>query len=672
MTGGGFTTLDWVVVGIYLVIALGAGLAIGRKSRGSMENFFLSGRSLPWYLAGTSMVATSFASDTPLVVSSWTRTGGVAGNWRWWCYVLTTLLVVVVFARLWRRSNVLTDVEFMELRYSGRPARALRGFKSVYQCIFMHCFVMGWVILGMTKVLVVLFDMGDEPMFNLLGWELTPAWVAMLGCALLALVYSEVAGLWGVVMTDFLQFGFALLGSIVLMVTVIDSQGGLGPLVEALQAAPNAAGKLGSAPEFSGVALTEPSTWTKDVWQFAVFLGVMWFANKNSNGSGVEVQRILACKNERHALGATVWYAVAHYAIRPWPWIMVALASLLVLPTTLAESPVDGTVAAVTELGVQVRDAAGGLHDVPVPDTGVEGWEVAPVVAPGDDVAAGQAVASTDDEKAYPLMMRLFLPAGLLGLLAASFLAAFMSTIDTHVNVASSYLVNDLYRRFIRPEAPPAHYVRMGRVCGPLVLAVSVGFAAASDDVRGMFDDFTALFGGVGVVYLLRWLWWRINAWSEVAALVASAATLVWVKYWPEAACSLLPGPLAEDGVPDIAGVMLLVVAFSLVVTILVTLLTPPVDKSRLQAFHDMIRPPGLWGPVRGSGPSQGWVLPRLGVGWLGATLLVVVAILLPGDLLLQDGAHVGALLGTAAVGAVLLFALPRQPKSAEPPTSAG
>jgi len=662
VTGGGFTTLDWVVVLAYLALALGVGLVLGKRSRGSMENFFLSGRSLPWWLAGTSMVATSFASDTPLVVSSWTRTGGVAGNWRWWCYVLTTLLVVVVFARLWRRSEVLTDVEFMELRYSGRPARGLRAFKSVYQTIFMHCFVMGWVILGMTKVLVVLFDMGDAPVFSVLGWGLTPAWLVMLGCSALALLYSEVAGLWGVVATDFVQFFFALTGSVVLMLTVIDAQGGLSALVEALNASPLTADKLASAPDLTGVTLSEPSTWTKDIWQFAVFLGVMWFANKNSTGSGVEVQRILACRNEKHALGASLWYAVAHYAIRPWPWILVALASLLVLPPMDAPSPVDGTVAAVNAAEVQVRGADGALHTVPVPDTGVQGWQVETVVAEGEAVLAGQAVARTDDEKAYPLMMRLFLPAGLLGLLAASFLAAFMSTIDTHVNVASSYLVNDLYRRFLRPDAPPKHYVRAGRIIGPVVMLISLGFAAASDDVRGMFDAFTALFGGVGVVYLLRWLWWRINAWSEVAALLASAATLVATRLWPSAAAAWLPEPLVVDGQPDIAGVMLLVVGVSVAVIFPVTLLTPAVDREQLVAFYERVRPPGFWGPVRGEARGPGWSLPRLGVAWIGSVALVMVAILLPGDLLLQDGEHLGALLGTAAAATALLLALSRRP----------
>ena len=661
MRGSGFTTLDWAVVIAYLVLALGAGLVIARRSRGNLENFFLSGRSLPWWLAGTSMVATSFASDTPLVVSSWTRTGGVAGNWRWWCYVLGTLLVVVVFARLWRRSEVLTDVEFMELRYSGRPARALRGFKSVYQCVFMHCFVMGWVILGMTKVLTVLFDLGDEPLVVLFGWGLTPAFAAMLGCALLALVYSEVSGLWGVVMTDFVQFAFALLGSVVLMNTVVGEFGGIAALADSLRASPVASGLLDSAPSMSGSTLSDTTTWSPEMWQFAIFVGVVWFANKNADGSGVMVQRILACRDERHALKATLWYAVAHYAIRPWPWILVALASLLVLPPVSTPSPVAGIVEAVDVTRVVVVATDGVRHEVPMPETGVDGWHAAPVVAAGDEVRAGQAVAAVDDELAYPLMMRRYLPAGLLGLLAASFLAAFMSTIDTHVNTASSYLVNDLYRRFLRPGQPPEHYVRAGRVTGPFVLALAVVFAAASDSVRGMFDDFTALFSGVGVIYMLRWLWWRINAWSEVAALLSSAAATVAIKLRPEWAAAVLPDQLVVNGSPVIAGTLLVVVVVSLAVSIPVTLLTPPVEPERLREFHARVRPPGFWGGVPDRVPSEvRWAGLRMTLAWLGATVVVVVAVLLPGDLMLMEGERAWPLALAGAAGLGLLAALPR------------
>jgi len=655
----GFTGLDWAVIGAYLLFALGIGVWVGRKSRGTVENFFLSGRQLPWWLAGTSMVATSFASDTPLVISSWTRTGGVAGNWRWWAYIMSTLLVVVLFARLWRRSAVLTDIEFMELRYSGRPARFLRGFKSIYQVVFMHCFVMGWVILGMTKVLTVLFDLSSEPLFSLGPVAITPVWAVMLGCALLALIYSEVAGLWGVVLTDFVQFGVALAGSITLMVMVVNAFGGTAGLVEALRANPLSADKLSMAPNTEGVELFDPVTWTASFWQFAVFVGVIWFANKNADGSGVMVQRILASKNERHAWLATLWYAVAHNAVRPWPWILVALASLLVLPPAQVASPVDGLVTSVNEVTMVLTDGLGAVHEVALPATAVEGWDAVPLVSSGDEVRAGQVLASTDDEAAYPEMMLRFLPSGLLGLLAASFLAAFMSTIDTHVNLASSYLVNDLYRRFLRPNEPEKHYVRAGRVTGPLVLALAVFFAAASDSVRGMFDVFTALFSGVGVVYLARWLWWRINAWSEIAALITSGAVTWALQRWPEWGAGLLPDQLVAGGQPVFAGTLLVVVVFSTLVVVPVTLATPPVDPGQLRRFYDLVQPVGFWGPLRGADRPSPWAVPRLVIAWLAATVFVLGCVLLPGELIFEGAAPAAAWVALGGSGLALFLALP-------------
>ena len=660
LTLAALAPLDWVVIAAYLALALGVGLMLRRRARGSMENFFLSGRNLPWWLAGTSMVATSFASDTPLLITGWTRVSGVAGNWRWWGYLVSTLLVAVLFSRFWQRSRVLTDVEFMELRYSGKPARFLRGFKSVYQVLFMHCFVMGWVILGMTKVLEVVLQIDPDATVSVLGlFDAPPAVLAMLGCCVLALVYSEITGLWGVVLTDFVQFILALAGAIALMMVVSEELGGLGPLVEALRASPEVAGKLSSAPEAVGVVYSDPSTWDRDFWQFVVFVGVIWFATKNTDGSGVMVQRLLASKNERHAFGAALWYAIAHNAVRPWPWILVALASLLVLPTASVASPVSGTVASADGAQVLVVDASGETHAVAVPDTGVEDWDARPLVSEGAEVTAGEIVAATDEEAAYPAMMLRYLPAGLLGLLVASFLAAFMSTIDTHVNVASSYLVNDLYKRFLRPEASQAECLRVARIAGPLVLAVAVTFGLASASVRDMFDDFSSLFSGVGVVYLLRWFWWRINAWSEITALAVGALVTWGLKIWPEVGAALLPGPLVDAaGAPVFPGPLLLVVLFALPSSVLVTLLTPPVEKEHLRVFHDRVRPLGAWGPLRSEDEGSALLASlRLVVAWLGAVLLVVSCVLLPGDLLLEDGANAGrwSLLALAGLAGLLL-----------------
>ncbi len=649
--------LDWLVIGAYLALSLGAGLLVRKRSRGSMENFFLSGRNLPWWLAGTSMVATSFASDTPLLITGWTRESGVAGNWRWWGYVVGSLLIVVLFSRYWKRSRVLTDIEFMELRYSGRPARALRGFKSVYQVLFMHCFVMGWVMLGMTKLMKVLFQVedGDAGVFGI-----PPELLVMVGCCVLALVYSEITGLWGVVLTDFVQFILALTGAVVLAWTVVNEFGGLGPLVEALKASPVAAGKLTVAPSSEGVVFSDPSTWNRQFLQFVVFVSVMWFATKNSDGSGVMVQRMLACKSEKHAVGAALWYAVAHNALRPWPWIIVALASLLVLPPTSLKSPTDGVVTSVTAEHVQVTAADGQSFELPIPETGVEGWTAEVRVWEDLDVASGQVLAATDDEMAYPAMMRRYLPAGLLGLMIASFLAAFMSTVDTHLNLASAYLVNDAYKRFIKPDAEPQHYIRAARITGPLVLLIALAISLHFESLSEMFNIFSALFSGVGVVYLLRWLWWRVNAWSEITALVVGAVG-TWVLHLREDwAVALLPDLLVEASRPVFPGSLLLVMAITLPVTLLVTLLTPPVDKDTLQEFHDRIRPMGAWGPFRAPDEDRArWAAPRVVVAWIGATAFVVACILLPGDLLLEGGANSGLWIGVGLVGLLGLSVQP-------------
>jgi len=673
------TALDWVVVAGYLVLVMGAGLLARRRASGSLEAFFLSGRQLPWWLAGTSMVATSFASDTPLVITGWTRADGVAGNWRWWGYLVSVLLIVVLFARLWQRSGVLTDVEYMELRYSGRPARFLRGFKSLYQVVFMHCFVMGWVMLGMTKVMSAVLHLDASDSVVLGPLQLSPALLTMIGCCVLALVYSEITGLWGVVLTDFVQFLFAMTGAIVLMVVVVQDFGGMLPLVDALRAAPAAAGKLAVTPHAPGAVWTDPSSWNRELWQFVVYVGVIWIATKNSDGSGVMSQRVLACKSERHAIGATLWYAIAHNAVRPWPWILVALASLIVLPPVSVSSPVHGRVLAVLPAaasGDEQADAAhapggrvgsvvvqsddGIAHHVEVPDSGAADWAAQVHVKAGDEVQQGQLLAATDDEAAYPAMMLRYLGSGLMGLMVASFLAAFMSTVDTHVNTASSYLVNDFYKRFLRPAATEAHYVRVARICGPLVMLVALAFGMGSDSVRGMFDVFSSLFSGVGVIYLLRWLWWRINAWSEIVSLIVGALVTGAVGLWPQAAARLLPAALVESGQPVFPGPLLLVVAVTLPVTVLATLLTPAEPHGHLQAFYDRVRPLGAWGPLRPAAErGQLVTLLRVLLAWVGSTAFVVAAILLPGDLLLEGGAHAKTWLVVGALGLLGLFLRP-------------
>lgn len=651
--------IDWLVVAVFLVGAVLVGLLGAKKAGGTTENFFLSGRSLPWWLMGTSLVSTSFSSDTPLIVTAWTRAGGVAGNWRWWGSLAGTLLVVVLFARLWRRAQVLTDVEFIELRYSGRAAAVLRGFKAVYQVGFVHCLVLGWVFLSMQKLLGTVLGLGNEPLFRLIGLPITPAWLSLAACVLLTFVYCEASGLWGVVLTDFVQFPVAMGGAIVLAVCVVGHFDGLDGLVA--QVAAVAPAKLSGVPEGIGGLAASPSTWDRPLWDFVVFCGLLWCANKNADGGGLVIQRIMAAKDERHSMWGTLWFAVCHYALRPWPWILVALATLVLLPPVELRAPAAGTVVAAGEGRIVLQPHAGGAPlELAVPQSGVPDFPVLMRVSAGANVAEHTLLAETDSEAAYPALMRRFLPVGLLGLMVASFLAAFMSAVDSHLNIASSYLVHDVYRRFLRPDQPEVHYVRAARVATPLVVVAALVFAMTADSVVDLFNVFTQLFGGVGIAYLLRWTWWRINAWSEVSVLSASLAITLGIKRAPEAFAALLPDGLVVAGAPTFTGGLLLVFAASLLVVVPVTYLTAPVDRAHLVRFVERVRPPGAWGPVaRAAGwePMSAGTWPRLLAAWAGAIAAVVGLIFVQAALFLRGGEGVWGWAGCAAAG-VLVFVL--------------
>ncbi len=645
---GSLAWVDWVVIAGYLILSLGLGLIVARRGRKDAQSFFLSGQQLPWWLAGTSMVAYSFAADTPLVVSGWTRSGGVAKNWRWWGYMLGALLVVHLFARLWRRCRVITDVGFMELRYSGAPARGLRAFKSIYHVVFLHAFIMGWVILGMTKVIVVLFDLGAEPPIEILGmFAISVEWTVMLACALVALIYSEVTGLWGVVVTDFLQFGVALLGAVVLCWIVLGEMGGLQPMLDALAAEPATAGKTSLAPDVGESDFLSPLGWTAALVQFLVLVLVVPFANKNADGSGVMVQRLLAAKNESHAIGATLWFAVAHYAIRPWPWILVGLASLVVFPDAQLFAPDAGEIVTISGEAIGL-DTGGQLLQIPIPDTGAADWLAQPQVEVGQYVQPGELLAATDDERAYPLMMRKFLPIGMLGLLVASFLAAFMSTIDTHVNLSSAFFVNDVYRRFMKKGESDKHYIGVARITSFVVILLAGSLSFAMDSIGDLFIFFLAFLSGVGPVYILRWLWWRIRAVTEITAMVTSG-TFALIVTFVEIKWGL--GPLSPDGVLSSGGRLLVVVLSSFTCAMTVTLLTARPDPKTLVDFYRKVRPRGFWGPVKAhlDEPVTLDPLAPIAAGVFGGLALIFGVLFATGKLLLgASGSWVWLLVAVA------------------------
>src|SRR5512137_2119538 len=539
--------VDWLFIGWYFVLSIAIGLYYSRRAGRSLSEYFVSGRSLPWWLLGTSMVATSFSSDTPLAVTGIVIKDGIAGNWLWWNFMLGGALTVLFFAHLWRRAEVVTEVEFIDIRYSGRPARFLRGFKALYLGVPVSCITFGWVTLAMVKIIQTVFG--------------TTGLAAMAICLGLTVFYTTLSGLWGVVATDMLLFGVAMAGSIILSVVSVEKAGGIAALVEAVKTAGAAGGKdyLSVFPPL-GKALP---------LAFFVALFVQWWAvyypGAEPGGGGWSAQRMLAARDPRHAVKGTLWFTIANYVVRPWPWILTALAALVVLPGLTA-------------------------------------------AAPGEM------------EAAYPRMIA-FLPKGLAGVIIASLFAAFMSTIESIVNLSGSFLMNDFYKPFVRRNASEKHYVAASRVLVLVVSLLGAGFSFVLGSVKMGWQLVMELSAGIGLVLLLRWYWWRINAWSEIAALSASAATAVFLKAFPENGLVRgLGAALEQAGFQvDAWGVgIILTVAVTTAVWLAATFLTRPDDPQKLLAFYRKVRPGGFWGPVAKlngrayglqAGPFAGWGL---------------------------------------------------------------
>ncbi len=442
------SVIDWCIVAAFCLASVGLGLLLTKKAQKGIESFFASERSLGWWLAGTSMAATAFSSDTPLLVTGIVRRKGIWGNWEIWALAISTMAAVFFFSKLWKRAGVLTEVEFVELRYSGKSAAFLRGFKALYWGIFYNAFIMGaWPMTGLAKVM-----------------QETTTWnkaESILFCMALTAAYSCMSGYWGVIVTDFFQFIVAMGGAFLLAFYAVNACGGLGAIVEKL----GPTGKLAFIPPVSGSTpeeiLASPFGW---------FLGLMciqWWAWKNTDGGGIIVQRIASCKDEKHAIYAVLWFNIAQYALRAWPWIITALASLILLPDM------------------------------------------------------------TDHERAYPHLIATLMPSGLRGLMVAAFFAAFMSTMSTHLNWGSSYFVNDFWKRFVRPNASEKHYVLVARIASFGLAVAATGVAFLTGSIGSVFTLVLNLTAGIGPVYLLRWFWWRINPASEMAAMAASLPVLL-------------------------------------------------------------------------------------------------------------------------------------------------
>lgn len=564
------TFADWLVLGAILILPLVIGAIYYRRAGTSLDQYFLSGRELPWWLAGTSMVATTFAADTPLAVTGMVALNGVAGNWLWWNAGLGSMLTVFFFARLWRRAGILTDIEFAELRYSGRPAALLRGFRALYLGLPVNCLIIGWVNLAMAKILSIT-----------LGWHRLTAVIIGLtatGC------YASLSGLRGVVVTDFLQFLLAIFGTCALayFALALPEIGGLDGLQAKL---PESTFQLiptvGSDPSAGVQTLALP------VGAFVAYLSVQWWASwypgQEPGGGGYVAQRMMSARDENDSLLATLWFTVAHYCIRPWPWIIVALVSIVLYP------------------------------------------EIA------------------DRESGYVLVMRDHLPAGWRGLLVGSFCAAYMSTVSTQLNWGTSYLVNDVYARFIKPEAGQSELVTVSRVVTLGVMGLSAVVTFSLESVRQAWEFILESGAGIGLVLILRWYWWRVTATSEITALVAAASGFLFIRVF------------TEIQFPE---TLLYLVPWTTVCWLGVTLLTPAEPTDHLVAFYRRVWPGGPgWRRVAAlAGKPTPQPLQALWLNWIAGCTMLYGALFGVGSALFRSPSDAFVWLALSAVAAGWLY----------------
>ncbi|MCE1201773.1 MAG: Na+:solute symporter [Bacteroidia bacterium] len=530
----GLQGIDWLIIALFFVVLIAIALVSSRSAGKGYNEFFLSGRNMPWWLLGVSMVATTFSADTPNLVTDIVRQNGVAGNWAWWAFLLTGMLTVFIYAKLWNRSKVLTDLEFYELRYSGRMAAFLRGFRAIYLGFFFNVMVIASVSLAFIKLAGIMMGIQPAP--------------ALIMAAVIVVFYAGLGGLKSILWTDLFQFGFAMFGAIIAAVLVIQ---GLPENVHGLSgllAHDNVADKLSLFPDLSKT--------DQLLYIFIIPIAVQWWAvwypGAEPGGGGYVAQRMLSAKKEQDAMGATLLFNFFHYALRPWPWILVALASLVVFP--------------------DIESLKQAFPDV-----------------------SAQYIR---DDFAYPAMLRTFLPAGLLGLVVASLIAAFMSTVASHLNWGSSYLVNDFYHRFYNPEATEKQLVRVGRISTVLLMVFGVLLALVLQNALQAFQYILMIGAGTGLIYILRWFWWRINAYSEISAMIAatvfSLAFIVIENFFMTNAGGQLEvfGMITTQTYWNIIKLLGVVVLTS-AVWIAVTFLTQPVDETTLQAFYRKIRPGG-------------------------------------------------------------------------------
>ena len=564
------STLDWLIVGLYFILSLTIGIWSSKKAGKDTKSFFLAGRNMPWWLLGISMVATTFSTDTPNLVTDLVRQNGVSGNWSWWAFLLTGMLTVFVYAKLWHRSGVLTDIEFYELRYSGKAAAFLRGFRALYLGLVFNVLVMGTVSLAAVKFGEIV-----------LGW---PGWMTLSIACSITLAYSTLGGLKAVIMTDFIQFILAMVGSIWAMFFILGlpQVGGLSKLISHS----NVIDKLSIFPN-----LSDPNVW---IPVMLVPLAVQWWASyypgAEPGGGGYIAQRMFSAKDEENAVAATFLFNIAHYGLRPWPWILIALSSLVIFP--------------------ELSDIQKAFPNLPADKL-------------GHDVA-------------YPAMLSL-LPSGLLGLVAASLIAAFMSTMSTQLNLGASYLVNDFYHRFIKPNASGKDLVRVGRLFTVLSIILGAGLGLLLTSAGQAFTLLLMIGAGTGLIYILRWFWWRINAYTEIVAMISSLVIAAYFNFGNSA---------LEEWEKIVFGAIL-----TTLVWIVATFVTPPDDEKTLQDFVNKINPGGPGWSKYTASTTDTWMLPK-GILLMILGCIVVYSILIGVGQLIYGNAMGYLLLGISIISA--------------------
>lgn len=584
--------LDWAIIGAYFLISICIGLYMTKRGGRSTNDFFLSGRNLPWYIAGTSMVATTFAADTPLAVTELVAQKGIAGNWLWWNMLIGGMLTVFFFARFWRRSEIMTDAEFVRIRYSGKAAHFLRAFRTLYIGIFMNVIVIAWINLAMVKIITVMYPelhIGGFTGIEILNIYISPQLVVVACIMIFVAIYTSLSGLRGISLTDTFQFIMAMTGSIALAFYAVNHIGGIGEMKQKLahvdwvfEFIPDIQTKTTQSAT-SKIGLLKMS-----ITAFIAYIGVQWWASwypgSEPGGGGYVAQRMMSAKDERHSLLATLWFQVAHYAIRPWPWIVVALAALILYP-----------------------------HE-------------------------------PDKAATYVMVIRDLLPSGLLGLLLAAFLAAYMSTVASQTVWGTSYIINDLYRPYINPDASEKKYVLVSRIITFVLMLLSLVVTTQFKQISDAWKFILACSGGIGLVLILRWFWWRINAWSEIAAMLApySIYPVLIIQFKFEFETNLI-----------------IIVMWSTFVWIVVTFLTKPTDNKRLLEFYAKIHPGGIgWQRIAKQMPhiksDTGYL--RLTMNWFCGCILIIFTLFGTGKVIFGNFIEGILFLIIAVIAGVIIY----------------